>query len=123
MKNLILLLSMLIIGAATNSTFAQKADNKVVCFKSNMDCQNCEKTLADHLRFEKGIKDLKVDHASNTIYIEYKIGKNSEDGMAKSIEKKGYLAEQITEEEYKTLLVQSKENNHEHGTEVHIERK
>lgn len=98
---------------------AQKAENKVVCFKSDMDCSMCEKTLTEHLKFEKGVKDLKVDHGSNTIYIEYKAGKNTDEGIAKSIEKKGYLAEKISKEDYEKLLKETHEKGHVHEAEVH----
>lgn len=98
---------------------AQKSENKVVCFKSNMDCENCEKTLTENLKFEKGVKDLKVDHVSNTIYIEYKEGKNNDEGFSKAIEKKGYKAEKITSAQYKEFLNQTKENEHIHETEIH----
>jgi copper chaperone CopZ len=102
---------------------AQKTENKVVCFKSNMDCANCEKTLTENLKFEKGVKDLKVDHVSNTIYLEYKEGKNSDDGFVKAIEKKGYKADKITLEQYKEILEHAKEEGHHHGTEIHKIRK
>ena len=93
---------------------AQKTENKVVCFKTNMDCENCEKTLTENLKFEKGVKDLKVDHVSNTIYIEYKEGKNNDEGFGKAIEKKGYKAEKITTGQYKELLNQVKNDEHLH---------
>lgn len=124
MKKTILIALVVMLGATANQVVAQKKnDSKVVCFKSNMDCSNCEKTLTEHLRFEKGIKDLKVDHASNTVYIEYKDGKNSDEGFAKAIEKKGYKAEKVTVEEYKKLLEHVKNEGHEHGAEIHTERK
>ncbi len=102
---------------------AQKAENKVVCFKSNMDCADCEKTLTENLKFEKGVKDLKIDHVSNTIYIEYKEGKNNDEGFVKAIEKKGYLAEKITPEQYVEILEKAKEEGHQHGAEIHKIRK
>lgn len=102
---------------------AQKSENKVVCFKSDMDCANCEKTLTENIKFEKGVKDLKVDHATNTIYIEYKDGKNNDEGFAKAIEKKGYLAEKISQEQYKEIFEKAKEEGHHHGAEVHKIRK
>lgn len=104
---------------ATFVSVAQKAENKVVCFKSNMDCADCEKTLTENLKFEKGVKDLKIDHASNTIYIEYKEGKNSDEGFAKAIEKKGYEADKITEKQYKEIVDQTKAEGHKHGAEEH----
>lgn len=121
MKNLAVILVFLL--GITLSSVAQKTENKVVCFKSDMDCANCEKTLTDNLKFEKGVKDLKVDHASNTIYVEYKEGKNSDDGIAKAIEKKGYKAEKITPEQYKEIVEHTKEEGHQHGAEEHKVRK
>ena len=88
---------------------AQKTGTKVACFKSDMTCTGCENTLTEHLKFEKGVKDLKIDHVSNTILIEYKDGKNSDDDLAKSIEKKGYKAEKITKEEYDKTVSVTKE--------------
>ncbi len=100
------------------TALAQKPGNMVVCYKSNMDCASCEKTLTDNLKFEKGVKDLKIDHVSNTILIEYKEGKNSEETFAKAIEKKGYEAVKISKEEYEILIKQKegKEQNHQAGT-------
>lgn len=109
MKKLILLFTMaMFIGFAGNETFAQKKENKVVCFKSNMDCDDCEKKVTEYLKFEKGVKDLKIDHASNTIFVEYKDGKNTDEKLAAAIEKKGYKADKITQEEYKKIVAKNK---------------
>lgn len=123
MKNVIIVTMMVMfVGFISIQTSAQKKGNEVVCFKSNMDCGDCEKTITEYLKFEKGVKDLKIDHVSNTVLIEYKKGKNTEDGLAKAIEKKGYKAEKITPERYNKIIAESTENGHEHGTEVHKER-
>jgi copper chaperone CopZ len=119
MKRIILFALLTIIGASANQLFAQKNENKVVCFKSDMDCADCEKTITGYLKFEKGVKDLKVDHATNTILVEYKEGKNTDDGFAKAIEKKGYKAEKITKEQYEKIVEQAHKEVHEHGAEVH----
>ncbi len=121
MKKLVIFLVFFL--GVTLVSVAQKADNKVVCFKSNMDCADCEKTLTENLKFEKGVKDLKIDHVSNTIYIEYKEGKNNDEGFVKAIEKKGYKAEKITPVQYKEILEQVKEEGHHHGAEIHEIRK
>ena len=105
------------------SISAQKSESKVVCFKSDMDCSGCEKTLAEHLKFEKGVKDLKVDHGSNTIYIEYKEGKNSDENFTKAIEKKGYKAEKISKADYDQVLKETQEKGHIHEADVHKVRK
>lgn len=123
MKNIIVLVLTLFIGINAHELHAQKKENKIVCFKSDMDCSNCEKTVNEYLKFEKGVKSLRVDHASNTIMVEYKEGKNTDEKLAKAIEKKGYKAEKITNEEYKKLLSHVAKHGHEHGHEVHRERK
>lgn len=120
MKNLVVLL--VLIFGVNFVTVAQKAGNKIVCFKSSMDCTNCEKTLTEYLKFEKGVKQLKVDHASNTILVEYKDGRNTDDGFAKAIVKKGYTAEKISKEEYDKILKETAEKGHVHEVEVHRER-
>lgn len=107
MKNLTVIL-VLLFGVSL-SLVAQKTENKVVCFKSSMDCADCQITITENLKFEKGVKDLKVDFVSNTIYIEYKDGKNTDEGLAKAVEKKGYKAEKITSEQYKEIVEQAKE--------------
>lgn len=123
MKNLITSMLALIMLAMVVPAEAQKNDNKIVCFKSDMDCANCEKTVGEYLKFEKGVKDLKVDHASNTIWVEYKEGKNTDEKLAKAIEKKGYKAEKITPEQYSEIIEKTKDEGHHHETEVHKERK
>ena len=117
MKKLAFIIGLILITIGNLS--AQKAENKVVCFKSDMDCANCEKTITEHLKFEKGVKDLKVDHSTNTIYIEYKADKNTEEGFAKAIEKKGYKADKISKAEYEKILKETAEKGHVHEAEVH----
>lgn len=123
MKKFLVLILVMALGANVSFLHAQKKDNKVVCFKSNMDCSGCETTLTEHLKFEKGVKDLKVDHVSNTIMVEYKDGKNTDDGFVKAIEKKGYKAEKISMEQYKKIVETSHIEGHEHGAETHQEKK
>ena len=112
----------LMLGGLTSEISAQKKGRAVVCFQSDMDCTNCEETLYEHLRFEKGVKDLKVDHASNTIRIEFVEKRNDEKSLAKAIGDKGFKADKITSEKYKELLGQVKEHGHEHDHEIHRER-
>lgn len=107
MKKLIqfFVLGLLIVAFSTElKAQAPKSDLTTTFFKSSMDCQDCEVTLTNYLKFEKGIKDLKVDWKSNTIKIVYKTGKNTVENLAKSIAKKGYEAHVMTEKEYKVLM-------------------
>lgn len=122
MKRLGILFLILILAGFTSEISAQKKGRAVVCFQSDMDCANCEETLYEYLRFEKGVKDLKVDHASNTIFIEYTEKRNDENGIAKAIEQKGFKAEKISKEKYEKLVARNKEHGHEHEHEVHRER-
>jgi periplasmic mercuric ion binding protein len=121
MKQLGIIFLILILGGYSSEISAQKKGRAVVCFQSDMDCADCEKNLHEYLRFEKGIKDLKVDHASNTIFIEYVEKKNDDKGFAAAIEKKGFKAEKISKEKYDELVAIAKEH-HEHSQEVHRER-
>ncbi|MEN8123355.1 MAG: cation transporter [Bacteroidota bacterium] len=119
MKRIIFITLALLVGVATNPLYAQKKGNKTVCFKSNMDCTNCEKTVYEYLKFEKGVKDLKVDHASNTIMVEYKEGKTTDKDLAKAVEKKGYKADKISIEDYNKLVGTEKEEKHDHKQKEH----
>lgn len=110
MKKIIYVLMLAVfVGFSVNNAGAQKKTTEVACYKSNMDCVNCEKTISEYLKFEKGVKGLKVDHVSNTILIEYKEGKNSSEGYAKAIKKKGYKAEKISLEDYEKLTEKTNE--------------
>lgn len=122
MKRFALLILIVLAGGFINETVAQKKGRAVVCFQSDMDCADCEKTLFEHLKFEKGVKDLQIDHASNTIYIEYLEKKNDDKALAQAVEKKGYKAEKISQEKYETLVAEAKEDGHNHSHEVHQER-
>lgn len=122
MKKFALIIFVLLISSKASESFAQGKNRAVVCFKSDMDCVNCEKTLYEHLKFEKGVKDLKVDHVSNTIFIEYAEKKNDEMTLARAIRDKGYKAVKIDRETYDKIMNQVKEQSHENNHEVHKER-
>jgi len=110
MKNLVLLCLLAVVSFLAPEALAQKAGDKTVCFTSSMDCKNCEISIFEHLRFEKGVKDLKIDHVSNTIRVVYADKRTSEDALKKSVEKKGYKAEKITEDQYLKLIEKAKEH-------------
>lgn len=123
MKNLIYLLMVtMVISFSTSETLAQKKVAKTVCFKSDMDCADCEKKIYEYLKFEKGVKNIKVDHASNTILVQYKEGKNTDEKIAKAVEKKGYQAEKITKDQYDKIVAEIKVHGHEHKHEEHKDR-
>jgi copper chaperone CopZ len=107
MKNFIRLILggyLLLFVVFTTAAQNKASETVAVCFKSNMDCKDCELTLTNYLKFEKGVKDLNVDFESNTIKVIYKAGKNTPENIAKGIKKKGYEANSITEKEYEKLI-------------------
>lgn len=104
MRNLVIVAGLFFMLGMGYTSAAQKKADKVVCFKSDMHCDACEKTLFEHLRFEKGVKALELDHVSNTIRVVYSEGKTNPENLAGSVVKKGYKAESITEEVYKHLV-------------------
>lgn len=115
MKNLIVILVIVLASGITYVANAQKKSDPVVYFKSNMDCGECEKTLFEHLRFERGVKDLKIDHVSNTIKVVYAEKRTGDEALKKAVEKKGYEAQKINEEEYAQRLEKSAKEPHSQG--------
>lgn len=122
MKRFAFLILIVLAGGFITESYAQKKGRAVVCFQSDMDCADCETSLFEHLKFEKGVKDLQIDHASNTIYIEYLEKRNDDKALAQAVEKKGYKAEKISQSKYEQLVTEAKEHGHNHSHEVHTER-
>lgn len=114
MKKVILVTLVFMLGLISTQTYAQKKENNIVCFKSNMHCEDCSNTLTEYLKFEKGVKDLKIDYATNTIKIEYKADKNNEEQFVKAIEKKGYKADKISPEEYNMIVKEAEPVKEQH---------
>jgi periplasmic mercuric ion binding protein len=108
MKNLLSNLFILVFVFGASITYAQKKADPVVHFKSNMHCVDCEKSLFEFLRFEKGVKDLKLDHVSNTIKVVYADKRTNDEELRAAVIKKGYSAEKIDEKEYAELLGKAK---------------
>jgi len=107
MKKLIAFITVILLALVTMPDICAqevKAGETAVCFSTSMNCHECEATLANFLKFEKGVKDLKVDLKSNTIKVVFKPGKTTPEKLAESIQKKGYEAKTITENEYAELV-------------------
>lgn len=96
----ITLLALLIsIGASAQKS--EKANGFTELYLSvNMDCHSCETKLTEHLKFEKGVRDLACSFTSNTIYVKFKTGSNSQDKIVKGIEKLDYQVVVLTKEQY-----------------------
>lgn len=70
-----------------------------VTFSVAIDCEGCKAKLEAKLPFVKGVKDLKVDLASQTVWFKYQVSKTDVQALEAAIEKLGYEAEEIKPEQ------------------------
>ena len=73
----------------TTKKAKKKAEIKEVTFKAHIHCENCVKKIRENVSFEKGVKDLKVSLADQTIAIRYDASKTSEQVLKAAIQKLG----------------------------------
>lgn len=76
------LLLSLVVGAN-----AQGKGEKTVVYNAVLHCASCKAKVEKNIPYEKGVKDLKVDMAANTITVTFKEGKNTAEDIQKAIEK------------------------------------
>ena len=67
-----------------------KAEIREVTFNVHLHCNNCVKKVQENIAFEKGVKDLKVSLADQTVMIKYDSSKTSEQTLKAAIESLGY---------------------------------
>ncbi|MEN6619671.1 MAG: heavy metal-associated domain-containing protein [Rikenellaceae bacterium] len=82
----------------TNNSDAQDKKNKKeaqVTFSVEIDCPNCVKKLEAKLPHEEGVKDLKVDLATKTVWFKFQKDKTSKEKLAKALDKLGYPAKEV----------------------------
>ncbi len=104
-KTIIILLSALVAFSAsayaadftemstlTDNKPAKKAKKEVkeVVFSVHLHCNSCVKKVQENIAFEKGVKDLKVSLADQTVTVKYDPSKTSEQTLKKAIESLGY---------------------------------
>ena len=58
-------------------------------------CANCEKTIKDYIRFEKGIKSIRTNLDDKTITIEYDADKTSVEEIIRGFKKISYEAREV----------------------------
>lgn len=87
-KNLMLLLSVLLIGG-------MYAKNEKAMFKVAMDCNSCKQKIEKNIAFEKGVKALDVNLEKQCVEIMYNDEKTDKVKLQKSFEKIGYKAELV----------------------------
>jgi periplasmic mercuric ion binding protein len=77
-----------------------KASFNELYLSVNMDCHSCETKIAEQLKFEKGVRDLKCDFKSNTVYVKYKPGSNTDEKLMQRVEKMEYKVEKISKADF-----------------------
>ena len=75
------------------ATTQKKSAVQTVTFSTNLRCKNCVKKVNENISFEKGVKDLKVDLAAQTITVTFDPSKTSAEKLAAAITRLGYKAE------------------------------
>jgi len=74
------------------SSVTGKKDYKTVVFDTKLHCDKCVRKVMENISYEKGVKNLKVELATNTIEIVYDAKKTDEAKLAAAIKKLGYPA-------------------------------
>ena len=88
-----LLLSAMMLTAAVGLA----KDIKTAIFTTNpeMHCESCENKIKGNLRFEKGIKSIKIDLKSKTVTIQYDADKTNVQNIIKGFKKIKYEAKEV----------------------------
>ena len=68
----------------------KKREIKEVVFHVHLHCENCVKKVQENIAFEKGVKDMKVSLADQTVMLKYDSAKTSAEKLKAAIEKLGY---------------------------------
>ena len=69
-----------------------KSEKKTCVLNVAMDCQSCVKKVNNTLRFEKGMKKVKVNLKEQNVVVTYDAKKTSPDKIVAALEKKGFKA-------------------------------
>lgn len=73
-------------------------DIRMAVFKvSQMHCENCERKVMNHMKFEKGLKDLSTELKNRTVTITYDAEKTSIKKLQEGFRKISYEAEFLKE--------------------------
>lgn len=75
--------------------FAKDIKTVVLTTTPEIHCANCEKTIKENIRFEKGVKSIKTNLGDKTITIEYDADKTDVPLIIKGFRKIGYEAVEV----------------------------
>lgn len=93
MKKFLTLLLTLVVSSTV--AFAKDVKTVVVTPTPQMHCEGCENKIKKNLRFEKGVKDITTDLATQTVTIKYDADKTTVEKLLKAFEKFGYTAREL----------------------------
>jgi len=89
---LLALLTLTVFTAGAQNEKKKTNTTAEVTFVTTIECKNCVKKVEANLPFEDGIKDMKIDLPSRTVWIKYDTRKTNVEKLAKAIEQLGYKA-------------------------------
>ena len=115
MKKIILMAVVAIIAAV--STAAPKTEKQIVTtvFVTDIDCEGCAKKITNTIPYERGIKNLKVEVATQSVTVTYDASKNSIEQLTKAFESiKVKVFKALSEEEFEHHK-QHNHSTHSHG--------
>ena len=114
----IILMAVVAIMAAAVSTAAPKTEKQIVTtvFVTDIDCEGCAKKITNTIPYERGIKNLKVEVATQSVTVTYDASKNSIEQLTKAFESiKVKVFKALSEEEFE----HHKQHNHSAHSHSH----
>ena len=87
---------LLILACALLANVAMAQDNKKLAtieIRTSSVCDMCEKTIEENVIYEKGVKKVDLDLATNVVKVDYDPRKTDPDAIRKAIMKLGYYAD------------------------------
>ncbi|MBA4321522.1 MAG: copper resistance protein CopZ [Odoribacter sp.] len=101
MKTIQKFIILMLLVAVPALTIAQDKEKNVqtVKYTTSITCGACVNKIMTNLPHEKGIKDVKCDVKTKEVTVAYQKDKNSPDEIQKSLEKLGFTAKQVKEDE------------------------
>jgi copper chaperone CopZ len=92
--------SIIMIMAILTLTFSmghasKPANTETASYWVSIHCGSCQQKLLENLRFEKGVKDIKVNVETKQVDITYNTKKTDGEKLQKAIEKLGYEVRQL----------------------------
>lgn len=83
-----------LVAFATSSK--PKTVKRTVVYESTVECKNCQKKVMENIAFEKGVKDVVVDLADQSVKVVFDESKTDTLTLAKAIRKLGYEAKVVS---------------------------